>query len=64
MLSEDKSFRPDCQQILEEMSELDINLNILGENNEFKEIIGYKTKTKSLKECFHRFFIQQKVDLI
>jgi hypothetical protein len=60
MLSPDKSFRPDCQQILKEMPEWYLNLNELKDNNEFKEIISYKNKTKSLEQCFHSFFIQKK----
>jgi hypothetical protein len=44
------------------MSEWYLNLNELRDNNEFTQIISYKTKTKSLEECFHRFFIQQKLN--
>jgi hypothetical protein len=62
MLSNEKSLRPNCEQILNESSHWILSLNEMINDNQFKQIITNKNKTQSLEECFHRFFIQQKFD--
>ncbi len=62
MLSFDKSLRPDCQQLLLEKTKWYLSFTDLRDDKEFQRIISDKIKTQSLEECFHRFFIQQKIN--
>ncbi len=59
---DDKKIRPDCEQLLNNRSDWYLSLNDLKDDKEFKKIIISRTKTNSLEECFHYFFIQQKHD--
>ncbi len=63
MKSDDEDVRPDCQQILNEKHGWTLGFAALKDVNYFKEIIKEKSKTESLEECFHRFFVKKKFEI-
>jgi hypothetical protein len=63
MKSENKNVRPDCQKILSEKHEWTLGFSDLKDVNYFKDIIKEKSKTESVEECFHRFFVKKKFEI-
>ncbi len=64
MSSLDKNSRPNCQQVLAEESEWYLSLNDLTDDKKFKEIISRRVGTDSMDQCFHHFFIEQKINFM
>jgi len=59
---DEKEVRPYCQQILNEKSKWSLSLCELKDNLQLKQILSRETRTESLVQSFHEFFIKAKVE--
>ncbi len=61
MSSMNESLRPYCNEVLSKRSLWSLSLDDLKMEIEFKEFFSHINNLERIEECYHRYFVQQKL---